>query len=88
MKATFLSLSLVVAIGVLGSGCFSYSSTERTVPAPAPAPVVERTVYLERTGQPVTPSYGATAFDRGAFRSVTDCLNAAAAAHVPLEQCR
>ena len=84
MKATFLSLSLVVAIGLLGSGCVSYSSTERTVPAPAPA-VVERPVYVERPVQPVTPTY---AFDRRAFRTVEDCLNAASAAQVPLKQCR
>jgi hypothetical protein len=83
MKATFPSLSLVVAISALCSGCFSYSSTERTVPAPAPAPV-----YVERPVQPVPPTYVAPAFDRGAYRSVEDCLNAASAAHVPLEQCR
>jgi hypothetical protein len=62
---------------------FSYSSTERTVPTPAPAPV-----YVERPVQPVTPTYGATVFDRGAYRSVEECLNVAAAAHVPLVQCR
>lgn len=85
MKATFPSLSLVAAISALGSGCFSYSSTERTVPAPAPAPVVERTVYVERPVQPVTPVY---TFDRRAYRTVEDCLNAASAAQVPLEACR
>jgi LTXXQ motif family protein len=33
------------------------------------------------------PTYSATTINRGAFRSVTDCLNAASAAHVPLDQC-
>ena len=84
MKATFPSLNLVVAISALSSGCVSYSSTERTVPAPAPAAVVERPVYVERPVQPVTPVY----FDRRAYRTVEDCLNAASAAQVPLQQCR
>ena len=33
------------------------------------------------------PTYSATTINRGAFRSVTDCLNAASAAHVPLYRC-
>jgi hypothetical protein len=52
MKPTILPLALAVTIGALVSGCFSYSKTERTVPAPAAtapapetAPVVQRTVY-------------------------------------------
>lgn len=81
MKATFQSLSLVVAIGLLSSGCVSYSRTERTVPAPAPATVVERPVYVERPVQPAT-------FDPRAFRTTEDCLNAASAAQVPVAQCR
>ena len=79
MKASIQSLSLVVAIGLFGSGCVSYSRTERTVPAPAPATVVERPVYVERP---------ATVFDPRAFPTVEDCLNAASAAQVPVAQCR
>ena len=47
----YLSLGLFVAVGLLVSGCFSFSSTTRreAVPAPAPQPVVERTVYPDGT---------------------------------------
>jgi hypothetical protein len=47
----FVSLGLFVAVGLLVSGCFSFSSTTRkeTVPAPAPEPVVQRTVYPDGT---------------------------------------
>lgn len=45
----FLSLGLVAAMGMMSSGCVSYSKTERTVPPPAPTPVIERTVYSDGT---------------------------------------
>lgn len=49
MKQMILSLAVVATMGALGTGCVSYSKTERTTPAPAPAPapVVERTVYSD-----------------------------------------
>jgi hypothetical protein len=58
----FLSLGFVLAAITLSTGCISFSSTTRTVPAPdpvpAPPPVVQRTVYsdgtyVDQTVQPV-----------------------------------
>ena len=48
-------VTLVVAMAACTfvGGCFSYSSTTRTVPAPAPAPA-QRTVYTDTTVQPAT----------------------------------
>jgi hypothetical protein len=55
----FLSLGFVLAAATFASGCISYSSTTRAVPAPAPvpAPVVQRTFYPDGTyvDQPVQP---------------------------------
>jgi hypothetical protein len=57
----FLFLGFVLAAITLSTGCISYSSTTRTVPAPAPdpapPPVVQRTVYSDGTyvDRPVQP---------------------------------
>jgi hypothetical protein len=55
----FLSLGLFVAVGLLASGCFSFSSTTKkeVAPAPAPEPAVQRTVYPDGTyvDRPVQP---------------------------------
>ena len=48
----FLPLGFVLAAIMYSTGCISYSSTTRTVPAPDPAPlppVVQRTVYSDGT---------------------------------------
>jgi hypothetical protein len=58
----FLAMGVVLAAVTFCTGCISYSSTTRMVPAPAPdpapPPVVQRTVYsdgtyVDRTVQPV-----------------------------------